>query len=85
MFTGRSTAQRIGSSTRYGRRITALAGALALVAALSGNVAAYPLVDDDSRNRSPLVTPRLDRPTGPSLHMVLKLRTTNGRNVLIYG
>jgi hypothetical protein len=85
MFTGFSTTGRKETSTRSGARVAAIACALALTVSLAGNAAAYQLERDDSLDRAPLVTPKFNPQNGLSQHIVLKLRTTIGRQVLMFG
>ncbi len=84
MFTGIATVQRHGTRARLGRRIAASASALALVMLLTGNVAASRLERDDQGNGA-LVTPRLN-PTVVSRQWIsLKLATSAGYRILVYG
>jgi hypothetical protein len=61
-----------------------MASALALVALLSGNVAAYQLAGDDGR-REPLVTPKVSTHTATSQQFRFKLETKDGRRILEFG
>ena len=83
MSTGSATGRR-GTSTRLHRRLAGLGSAFALTVLLTGNVAAYQLDRDDS-SKTALVTPRLQTPSASSRWMALKLATTTGHLILVYG
>ena len=83
MSTGSATGRR-GTSTRFHRRLAGLGCALALTVLLTGHVAAYQLDRDDS-GKTALVTPRLQTPSVSSQWLALKLATTAGHQVLVYG
>jgi hypothetical protein len=84
MFTSANAGRKNHTSAGLGRRVVAMAAGVALIGAVAGNAAAYQLRRDDAI-KAPLVTPRLDRQTGLGRHLQLKLRTTTGRSILIYG
>ena len=67
------------NSTPLNRRLTAVASAFALVALLSGSVAAYPLDRDDGvRVNAPSSPCHLDPGVVLDWHLMAKLRTTAG-------
>ena len=84
MFKGTATAQRRGTKAQFNRRLAASASALALAVLLTGNVAAYQLERDDHGNGA-LVTPRLNPSMASGQWLRLKLATTAGHKVLVYG
>ena len=83
MSTGKATGRR-GTSGRISRRLTGLGCAFALTVLLTGNVAAYQL-DRDDQGIGPLVTPRVNVPTVSGQWLSLKLATTAGHRILVYG
>ena len=79
-----ATTSRNGISTRLARRLAGLASAVALTVLLTGNVAAYQL-DRDDHGSSPLVTPRVYVSTVSAQWISLKLATTAGHKILVFG
>ena len=71
-------------STTFGRRLMALASAMTLVALLSGNVAAYEL-DRDDANSGPPSPCQLDPGVVLDQHLMAKLGTTAGCEVIVFG
>jgi len=68
----------------FGRRLSAIASAIALVVLLTGNVAAFQLEGDGTRTAT-LVTPKLSSVNGPSQWMRFKLSTSAGHKILVDG
>jgi hypothetical protein len=66
------------------RRLAATASALALTVLLAGNVAARQLARDDGGSAA-LVTPKLDSRSVAGLQFKLKLATTAGYRILVFG
>ncbi len=84
MATGIATTQRRRTTARPVRRLSGLVGALALTMLLTGNVAAYQLGRDD-QGHAQLVTPRAPVTTVSGQWMSLKLATTAGHKILVFG
>lgn len=83
MSTGSATGRR-GTVNRFPRRLAGLGCAFALTVLLTGNVAAYQL-DRDDTGKTALVTPRLQTPSVSGQWLALKLATTTGHQILVYG
>ena len=66
----------------FGRRLSAVACALALAVLLSGNVAAFQLERDNTGPAS-LVTPKFNPASGSSQWMRFKLSTSAGYKTLV--
>ena len=81
---------KFGTSIRHGvrsprrRRLAAIVGSAALVAMLSGNVAARQLIDDRDWASTPLVTPRAAHQFTATDWFARKLGTTAGRKALVF-
>lgn len=84
MSAGIATTQRHGTPARLVRRFSGSIGALALAVLLTGNVAAYQL-DRDDQGSAQLVTPRVSVTTVSGQWISLKLATTAGHKILVYG
>lgn len=83
MSTGSATG-RGGTSAEFHRRLAGLGCGIALTVLLSGNVAAFQL-DRDDGGTVPLVTPRLQTQSVTGQWIALKLTTTAGHSILVYG
>ena len=70
------------NSAPLSRRLTAVASAFALVALLSGSVAAYPLDRDDGQDS---IVSQPDPGVVLDRHLMAKLRTTAGCAVIARG
>jgi hypothetical protein len=78
MFKASSKVHRSGS-THATRRLIGPAGGIALALMVSGGASARPLPVDSSETRA--VVQRIDH----HMLLMLKLRTSNGHQVLVYG
>ena len=84
MFNVHATGPRHGIPSRRNRRIFGAACSVALAVLLTGNVAAFQLTRDDWGS-GPLVEPGPTPVLGSSQLLSLKLATTAGYNVLVFG
>ena len=84
MSTSHAPVHHRRNSAPLGRRLTAVASAFALVALLSGSVAAYPL-DRDDGVRTQSSPCQLDPGVVLDRHLMAKLRTTAGCAVIALG